>query len=55
MLYIELRKELPRRSRQTHTIKKTTEQRVVTISLLNPPRSYRSRKTVKNRIVTYYF
>lgn len=42
MLYIGLRKELPRRRQEIRTRKETKKPTVVTISLVHPPRSYRS-------------
>lgn len=46
MLYLTITKELPRRRQTAHTSKKTAPTRnIVTISLLNPPSSYRLKNT----------
>lgn len=41
MLYLSLQKELPRRRQTTQRTEKALVPKVITISLLNPPRSYR--------------
>lgn len=54
MMYVGLRKELPRPKRRVATVKKTTKSSVVTISLINPPLCYRTSTTAKPKVIKIF-
>ena len=55
MVYVSLRKEMPRLSRQKPRIPMLDQRRVVTISLLTPPLSYRLRDKKVPQKITLFF
>jgi hypothetical protein len=54
MLYVSLRKELPRRIRPVTPKKKFAMPRIVTISLINPPLCYRQSPDMKAKVVKLF-
>ena len=53
MLYIGIQLELPRRKKKIARPFEKSVQKIVTISLVNPPLSYRTKKLSKPKVVKF--